>query len=285
MSEFCWLNGKLVATDAAAIKPLDRGLLFGDGLFETFRICAGEVAFAREHLARLRSSAEVFKLRVPGSDQELLAAMRDLLAANHLTDARLRLTVTRGLHSGDLGLPPATSPTVLLTAEGLGERPARGVRLVLASLRIPRSWMLARHKTLNRLPYLYAREEAQSRGAFDALLLDEQGQVAETTTANLFIAQGRRLLTPPLSAPILPGVTRAAVLKLAKEKGLIAEEQDFLVERMTEADEVFVTNAIAEVLPVIAVEGKRIGSGEPGPISRELLAAYQESARNRDRRT
>jgi branched-chain amino acid aminotransferase len=286
--ELCWRNGKITSLAAAAIHPLDRGFLFGDGLFETLRADAGRVAFAREHLARLRHSAEVFKLAVPDSDSELIAAMHDLLAVNRLMDARLRLTVTRGLHSGNLGLPPAASPTVLLMAEPLAEnlreRQTRGVSLALASLRIPRSFLLARHKTLNRLPYLYAREQAQSQGAFDALLLDLQGQVAETTAANLFIVHGRRLLTPTLLAPILPGITRAAVLQLAREKGLAPEERDFPPEKLFAADEVFVTSAIAEVLPVNEVEGKKIGSGAPGPISRELLAAFQAWARSKDPR-
>jgi len=284
MSEFCWLNGKLVSLAAAALHPLDRGFLFGDGLFETLRADAGKIPLAAEHLTRLRRSAEGFKLLVPYSDQELISGLRELLAANRLTDARLRLTLTRGLHDGNLGLPRPVSPTVLLIADPLAadlrERQARGISLALASLRIPRDWPLARHKTLNRLPYLLAREQAQVQGADDALLLDPQGQVAETATANLFIVQGRRLLTPPLAAPILPGITRAALIQMAAKKKLPCAEQDFLIEDVLQADEVFITGSIAEVTPVIKVERKKIGSGEPGPVSRELLAAYQEWVRS-----
>jgi branched-chain amino acid aminotransferase len=283
--ELGWLNGRITPLASTAIHPRDRGFLFGDGLFETLRADAGRAALAQEHLARLRRSAEVFKLAVPYSDPELIAAIRDLLAALHLSEARLRLTVTRGLHSGNLGLPPAVSPTVLLTAESLAnnlsERQTRGLSLALAALRIPRSWMLARHKTLNRLHHLYAREQAQAQGADDALLADERGQVAETTTANLFLVHGRRLVTPPLEAPILPGVTRAALLKLAIEKGWAVEERDFPLERLFAADEVLATSAVAEVVPVIEVEKKKIGSGKPGPVSRELQAALQAWARSK----
>ena len=285
MPDLCWLNGEFTPLAAARVHPLDRGLLFGDGLFETLRADSGQVFLAEAHLARLRHSAELFKLDLPFSDARVLTAFRDLLAANSLTDARLRLLLSRGLHTGNLGLPSSASPFVLITAEPLAQNLAEiqthGVKLALSSVVMPRGFLLARHKTLNRLPYLLAREQAQAAGAFDALLLDEQGLVAETTSANLFLVQGRNLITPPLEAPILPGVTRAFIFKLAPGESLTVKEKDFPLHTLFDAEEVFLTNSIIEVTPVTEVEGRKIGQCQPGPVTRRLQAAYQASVRSR----
>jgi len=288
MSEMCWLNGGIIPLATARIHPLDRGLLFGDGLFETLRADAGKVLLTQAHLARLRRSAGLFQLTLPFSDPDLISAMQDLLAANRFAEARLRLLLTRGLHSGNLGLPLTPSPTVLITAEPLAgnltELQTQGVKLARTVQVIPRGWIFARHKTLNRLPYLLAREQAQAKGADDALLQDEQGQVTETTIANLFLVQGRRLITPPLTAPILPGITRGAIIKLAPELNLAVKERDFPVQTLFEVEEIFGTGSVAGVVPVTEVDGQKIGSGQPGPITRELQSAYQAFARSKDPR-
>ena len=287
MPKSCWLNGETVPVSAATISPADRGFLFGDGLFETLRGRAGRACLAEEHLARLRSSAEFFKLPLPYSDLALTGAMETLLARNGLPEARIKLLVSRGRHAGNLGLPAGGEPTVLITTEALppnlGEIQQHGVRLAISPVVMPRNWLLARHKTLNRLPYLLAREQAQAVGAYDALLFDEQSQVAETTTANLFLVRGGGLYTPPLEAPILPGVTRAAVLEMAREKGLRVREKDFPLYTVFESEEVFLTGAVAELVPVLQVENSLAGSGRPGPVTRELQAAFPEWARSKAR--
>lgn len=285
--EFCWLNGQILPLDQTRIHPLDRGLLFADGLFETMRAYLGRLFLAEAHLARLRASAKLFQLHLPFSDAEITAAGEQLLAANALREARLRLTLTRGIHTGVPGLPKADPPTVLMTAEPisphLAELQGQGVTLALASVVIPRTFFLSRHKTLSRLPYLLARESAGSVGAFDSLLLDEQGLVAETTIANLFLVQGQTVLTPPLAAPILPGITRAVVLELARDEGLTIQEKDFALPALFKAQEIFITNSIIEVLPVVELDTQKIGAGRPGPVTRRLQSAYQAWVRNKGR--
>ena len=280
---FTHVNGRLVPGGAPAVSALDRGLLYGDGLFETIRAYGGRPFLLADHLARLAGSAAELRIAERLNTALIARGVAELLDANGLAtaDAYIRITLTRGIHTGALTLEPAAEPTVAIIAKPLHvpppERYERGVALVTASVRRNADSPVPRHKTLNYLESLLAKTEARDAGADDALLLDTRGQVAEAASSNLFIIRRDRVVTPPLDAPILPGITRRQVLRLAAGLGIDAVERPIQPSELLAADEAFLTNAIAEVLPVRALDGQRIGPGRPGPLTRRLAAAYRDA--------
>jgi len=276
---FINVNGQVLPADAPAFGALDRGLLYGDGLFETLRAYDGVPFLLEEHLARLNASAAELRIS-DGLDRSLLARnTAELLRLNALADAYIRITLTRGLHRGRLEVEPTDRPTVCIVARPLRPLPPSrydpGTSAVVASIRQNADSPLPRHKTLNYLANLLAKTEARERGADEAILLNTRGEVAEAASSNLFLVREGRLVTPPLSANILPGVTRAEVLRLAAEAGLIAEERLVLPDELHAAAEVFLTNSVAELVPVRAIGERPVGAGTPGPITRQLHAAYR----------
>jgi len=280
-----YVNGHLVRADAPAVSPLDRGFLYGDGLFETVRAYRGKPFLLDDHLARLAASSAELRITEELDTARIARGVAELLEANGLADADayLRITLTRGLHTGALTLEPAAEPTVTVVARPLHlpppERCERGVALVTATVRRNADSPLPRHKTLNYLESLLAKTEAKDAGADDALLLDTRGQVAEAASSNLFAVRDGALATPPVEAAILPGITRREVLRLARELGLDAAERPVQSDELLAADELFLTNAIVEVLPVRSLDGHPIGEGRPGPLTRRLHAAYRDAVR------
>jgi branched-chain amino acid aminotransferase len=247
-----WLNGRLVAADAARIDPADRGLLLGDGLFETLRVAASTPRHAARHLSRLREGAALLRLDLPDADV-LHGALAAMIAAHGLADGMLRLTVTRG--PGPRGVLPARPqrPTVMVTAAPLP--PLAGpASVVIAQTIIREISPLSRIKSLNYLPSILARIEAQERGAEDALLLNPAGTVAEASAANLFLRRDGVWLTPPLEDGALPGIRRVVLL----EAGLL-REATLPPEWLYEAEALCLGNALS--LRVInRVEGQAVGS-------------------------
>jgi len=276
------VNGHLVRAAAPAVSALDRGFLYGDGLFETVRAYAGQPFQLQAHLERLAASAAELHIAERLDTEPVARGVAELLDANGLAeaDAYIRITLTRGIHTGALTLEPAAEPTVAIIAKPLHlpppERTERGVALVTASARRNADSPLPRHKTLNYLESLLAKTEAKEAGADDALLLNTRGEVAEAASSNLFIVRDGILATPPLEAAILPGITRGQVLRLATALGIAAAERPIGPAELLEADELFLTNAIVEVLPVRALDRHPIGDGRPGPLTRRLHAAYRE---------
>ncbi|HWH07872.1 MAG TPA: aminotransferase class IV [Candidatus Thermoplasmatota archaeon] len=272
-----WLNGRLLPEEEARISPFDRGFLLGDAVFETMRAYGGRPFRVEEHLARLRRSCEVARLPFP---EEARGALADVLRANGLADAALRVTVSRG--PGGRGASPrgAGPPTVLVTATAVEPRPevwSRGLRL--ATARLPRPQGLDPGvKTTNYLVNVLAKAQAEDAGADDALFVDADGLVVEATQANVFAVLRDRLVTPPLSSGCLPGVTRAALLDLAPDAGLRAAEAALPREALLEADEVFLSASVLEVGPVVALDGLQMGGGRPGPVARRLHALYRKAA-------
>ena len=280
---FIHVNGHLVRADAPAVTALDRGFLYGDGLFETVRAYGGRPFLLDEHLARLAGSAAELRVAERLDTEPVARGVAELLDANGLAeaDAYIRITLTRGIHTGALTLEPAAEPTVAIIARPLHlpppERYERGVALVTASARRNADSTLPRHKTLNYLESLLAKTEAKQAGADDALLLNTRGEIAEAASSNLFIVRDGALATPPIEAAILPGITRRQVLRIARELGIAAAERPIPPDELLAADEVFLTNAIVEVLPVRALDGHPIGDGRPGPLTRRLHAAYRDA--------
>lgn len=272
MSGWIWLNGGLVRTHGARIDPGDRGLLLGDGLFETMRAARGRVPLLDRHLARLRDAAAVLGIPWTPDQAALEQASRELLAADGLADAALRLTLTRGPAPRGLLPPPQPRPTVLLAAFPLPPPPPPA-RLAVArtTCRNERS-PLARLKALGYLDNLLALQEARARGADDALLLNTMGDVACAATANLFLAEPDGIVTPPVMAGALPGITRGLVLEAAAALDLGAREDTVTVERLRRAAGAFLTSSLTGLRPVVEVDGHAIGDGRPHPWCDALQA-------------
>ena len=280
------VNGQLFPTDAPALCALDRGFLYGDGLFETLRAYQGVPFLLDRHLARLAASAAELRIS-DGLDTAALARnVAELLHLNGLAgtranppDAYIRITLSRGAHTGRLELEPTSTPTVCIVARPLRTLPQayyeQGVPAVITSIRQNAESPLPRHKTLNYLANLLAKTEARARGAYEAIFLNTRGEVAEAASSNLFLVLGGRLLTPSLDANILPGIARAEILRLAGTVGIQAAERTVGPDELRSADEVFLTNSVIELLPVRSIGGQDVGAGAPGPITGQLQAAYR----------
>ncbi|HET8946932.1 MAG TPA: aminotransferase class IV [Candidatus Polarisedimenticolia bacterium] len=278
------VDGRLVEEADARISVFDRGLLYGDGVFESMRAVAGRIFRLEAHLERLERSAALAEFdRLP--ERAVLAShLRALLEANGLLDARLRLTLTRGAGRPGDYVHASGPPTRIITAapfSGLDPRLyEEGVGLaVVGRQAVPAAVLDAAIKTTSRLSAVLARREAARAGAFEAALLDASGHLTEGTTSNIFLVEAGRLLTPAADGAALPGVTRAVVLEAAHAAGLPVEERPLPAALLFEADEIFLTNTSWEVLPVTRVDGRPAGGGRPGPRSAALLAGYRERVR------
>ncbi len=260
-----WLNEGLRPAGAGAISAADRGFTLGDGLFETLRCREGEPLHLDAHLARLAEGAAVLGIALPLPPAGLAGAMRATLAANGLSTAALRLTLTRGPGPRGLLPPAAPNPTLLITAAPLPP-PLPPARLITATVtRRNQCSPLSRIKSLNYLDNILARMEAQRAGADDALLLNTLGLVAETSVANLFALVNGALLTPPLADGALPGVMRGRVIMTGG-----AAERSLMPADLAGASEIFLTNSLG-IRPVGALDGRPVGDGNPGDCAAGLL--------------
>ena len=258
-----WLNGRFVDADQARISPLDRGLLHGDGVYDTWRTYDGHSFALRDHLRRLAASAQALDLPRPAAVAIWATRVRTLLRRNQLSDATFRLTVTRGA-SGVGPVPDVEAPPLwMLTARpipvSLAAQQAAGVAVI--TLPFPRdidpAWC---HLKLIGHPSVYlGKRLAAQRGAFEGLYVNGKRQVTEGTTANVAMIEGDTLITPPLSAGILSGVTRALLLRIARRQGLRVDETAISVARLRRARELLLTSSTVEILPVVAVNGRPVG--------------------------
>lgn len=258
------LNGDLIDAETARIAPDDRGFTLGDGLFETIAVKKAAPKRLPAHLARLREGAAVLGIPVPYTDERIAVLASSVIAGNEMREGALRLTLTRGPGARGITPPDAPTPTFMITAGALP--PDGPVTLVVAhTTRRDEGSPLARVKNIGYLDNILARREAVTAGADDAVLLNTQGRVAETTIANIFCLIGGALVTPPVSEGALPGVMRAEVIRLAR-----AEERPIEVAELERASEIFVSNALG-IRPVVRMNGRDVGDGAPGLIT-QLLA-------------
>jgi len=284
-TDYVHLNGRLVAAAKARVSVLDRGLLYGDGLFETVRTYRGVPLAFEEHLARLNNSGHMLGIVLPPLRwRDNITA---LLERNQLTerDARVRITVTRG--SGPPGLlpPSEAEPTVLITAEPIGEQVRRDQQLGVGAILLPfgREGFLAEHKTLDYLPGVLGRTLAARHQAYEGLYVTATGRVTEGTTSNLFVVRGGRLTTPPIRGT-LPGLTRAHVVDLADAAGIPVAHQTITLRGLAAVEEAFLTSSVIEVLPLVRIDDKPIADGQVGPITRRIQRLYQAFVAQRLRR-
>ena len=279
----CYVDGQLVPESAGVISSLDRGLLLGDGLFETMRVVGGRVLQWQRHWERLRHGAGVIRLTLQWTADELHEAVKRTLRANELCEATVRLTVTRGSSAARGLLPPADAqPMLLIRATPFVPYPDRLYRSgmqVFVSRTVRRNEFspLSHVKSLNYLDNVVARQEAAERGADEALLLNTQGHVACATTANIFSVHAGRLLTPPLEAGALPGTVRALILEeLAQEVNCDAGITQLSEAALRDADELFLTNTLMGIMPVTTLDGQPIGDRKPGPLTQGIRTAYEK---------
>jgi len=275
-----FLNGELVQRPAAQVTALDRGLLYGYGLFETMRSYGGRVFRLEEHYRRLCHGAARLAMDMPLSLSQLGEAVEAILKRNDLTDAHLRLTVTAGPPSDAAG--GAGDATVVLFARPLIDYPPdlyrRGMAAVVSDVRRNETSPLSRIKSLNYLDNLLAREDARRHGADEAILLNTRGFVAEGSASNLFLVQQGRLLTPGVESGALPGIARWAVLELASAVGLEAVESEVELSVFEDASEAFLTNSVMGVMSLTSLDGRPVGSGRPGTVAGRLHRLYGEIA-------
>ena len=273
-----WLNGRWLAAHAARVSALDRGLLHGDGVYDTWRTYDGRPFAVALHVRRLAAAARRLGLPPPGPPALWERRSRLLVARNHLADAAVRLTLTRGAAGETLVPERRRPPTLLLTVrplpDDLAARQRDGVRVV--ALTFPRDAAPAWGglKLIGHPGAVLGRSIATRHHAAEALYVNGAREVTEATTANVFICERDAVVTPPLSAGILPGVTRALVLALARRSGLTVREVAIPLIRLRRAREVFLTASTTEILPVIRVDDRTVGDGKPGAITRLLQARY-----------
>jgi len=280
MKVLVYVDGKMVPKEEAVVSVFDHGFLYGDGVFEGIRVYEGNVFRLKEHIDRLYESAKTIALEIPMTREEMIRATLDTVATNQKKDVYIRLVVSRG--PGDLGIDPAKCrrPTIVIIADSISLYPQElydnGASLVTASIRrIPMESLDPRIKSLNYLNNILAKIEAKKAGALEAIMLNHHGQVAECTADNLFMVKQGVVKTPDLMQGALGGITRAAVLDLARVAGIPCSETVLALHDLYNADECFLTGTGAEIVPVISIDGRQIGEGKPGPLTKKLLADFR----------
>jgi branched-chain amino acid aminotransferase len=275
-----YIDGKYYSEQTAKISVFDHGLLYGDGVFEGIRAYNGRIFKLKEHIDRLFYSAKAILLNIPVEHGEMMEAVVETCRRNGLRDCYIRLVVTRGV--GTLGLNPnkCKRPTVVIIADKMQLYPEefyqRGLEIItVPTVRNLHSALNPAIKSLNYLNNILAKIEANNGGCEEAIMLNAQGFVAECTGDNVFIVKADRLLTPPLSAGALYGITRAVVMELGQESGLKAEECNLTRYDLFNADECFLTGTGAELIPVVKIDGRAIGAGSPGDVTRDLVNRYR----------
>ncbi|MCF6158607.1 MAG: branched-chain amino acid aminotransferase [wastewater metagenome] len=280
MSCAIFLNDKIIEETEGLLSTLDRGFLYGDGLFETFRTYGKKLFRLEDHVARLSNSAQYFDIPFHYTLRQIQCTINQLLDRDNLADAYIRMTLSRGYGIGGLIPAEIKSPTFVIHVKPLAAYPdilyRTGMSLVTSRKKRSTTCPLSHHKTLNFLTNYLMKKDAIEKGAHDTLILNTDNYITECTVSNIFIVEKDILITPSLHANILPGVTRKIVLELCKENTVDAVEELFTRERVLGADEIFITNSLMEIMPVSKVDGQLIGKHTPGPLTEFLQDKYKK---------
>lgn len=285
MSCQIYINGEYFSREDAKISVFDHGLLYGDGVFEGLRSYNGKVFRLEQHVRRLYESAHAICLEIPLSQEAMGDAINDAVKKNGIKDGYIRALVTRG--AGTLGLDPnrCSNPQVIIIADKIALYPQElydhGLEIITTSItRNHPSALSPRIKSLNYLNNILAKLEGLKAGCIEALMLNHKGEVAECTGDNIFLIRDGVIATPPLDAGILAGVTREAVIELARAAGTTVHEVSLTKHDVYVADECFLTGTAAEVIPVVKVDDRPIGTGKPGPMTLDLKERFHQLARS-----
>jgi branched-chain amino acid aminotransferase len=279
-SMFVYVNGELLLRANATVSVFDHGLLYGDGVFEGIRAYDGVVFKLKEHIDRLFESANYIRLIIPINKEQMMQAVLDTLRKNNLRDAYIRLLVTRGV--GDLGLDPTLckKPSIIVITEPTGptqdpRSKAIGKTTIISSIRRdPVDATSHEVKSLNYMNSILARWEAIVAGVDEAIMLDTQGFVSEATAENVFIVRKSQIATPPTNSAILHGVTRQKVIEIAGNLGYSVAEREITPFELVNAEEVFLTGTLAEIVPVLKVNGRVIGTGKVGSVTARIYGEF-----------
>src|SRR4051812_602422 len=281
MSRQIYISGKFHPQEDAKISVFDHGLLYGDGIFEGLRAYGGKVFRLREHIERLYESAKAIWLEIPLSQEKMRDAVNESVRINNIQDGYIRLVVTRG--AGTLGLDPnrCSNPQVIIIADAISLYPRElydnGLEIVTVSVqRTHPAALNPRIKSLNYLNNILAKIEGLQAGCIEALMLNHKGEVAECTGDNVFLVRNGVLFTPPLEAGILEGVTRDAVIEIAQDADIEVRAVPITKHDVYIADECFLTGTAAEIVPVVKVDSRTIGTGKPGPVTRDLEKRFKK---------
>lgn len=276
-----YINGKLYPKEDAKISVFDHGLLYGDGVFEGIKCYNGNMFKFSEHIDRLYNSARAIALEIPMTKEEIKKAVKDTLNANKMKDSYIRLVVTRGI--GKLGLDPfnCSQPQVIIITDLIQLYPKelyeKGLdAIIVPTIRNHYEALNPKIKSLNYLNNILAKIECINAGASEGIMLNKDGYVAECTGENIFIVKDNKVITPPTYSGILVGITRNVVIDLAVKAGIVVKEEHLTRYDLYVADECFLTGTAAGIIPVAKIDGRKISSGKPGKITRNLLEKYHE---------
>tara|TARA_B100001123_G_C15309620_1_gene1023890 strand:+ start:638 stop:1501 length:864 start_codon:yes stop_codon:yes gene_type:complete len=278
------VNGRIADKEKAVISIFDHGFLYGEGIYETLRTYRRRPFLFDRHMVRLRQSADMLTLNVPFSDSEIATELQKTMSAATIRDeAYIRILLTRGI--GDLTYDPRDTPKpslVIIVKDQIDPPQAayqEGVNVVITKVvRNHPSTVNPKIKSNNLLNSALAMQEAIRRGAFEGVMRNYKGELTECTTANLFIVTNNTAVTPPIEAGLLPGITRAFLFEVAKDTNIIVKEEVLKDEDLFNAEEAFLTSTTRELVPIVKVDGNKIGDGSPGPITKKLLEAFRVRA-------
>jgi branched-chain amino acid aminotransferase len=276
---YAYVNGKVTRASRAVIPVFDRGLVLGDGLFETLRVREGQPEFLDLHYRRWTKSAHRLRLHIPVSEVELRNILSTLCRKSRCNDAVARITLTRGRYLGGLSIDPSIPPTLIVTVMPVSELPVElyesGVKVVISGInKAAASGLDPGIKSTNYLANIFAKAEADKKGCYEAILLGPRGEIAELSTSSFFCVLGGVVTTPPIDTGILPGITRQVLLREMRRKRIPIRESEIFprdIPRMTEA---FLSSSVRGLVPITRIEGRRIGNGKVGPIYRALWELY-----------
>lgn len=282
MSRIAYVNGRYIRHADAGVSIDDRAFLFADGIYEVIEVFGGKLIDEAGHLARLGRSARELRINLPAGEGALKLILRELVARNRVTDGHVYLQVTRGAARRDHVFPPAGTPATLVAFAHRGDRAAAEAK-ARAGIKVISTpdirWKRPDIKTTSLLPNVLAKQEARDAGAYEAWLLDSQGYVTEGASSNAWIVDREgALVTHPADSAILSGITRARLLQIATAQGLRVIERVFTLDEAFAAREAFITGATTLVMPVVAIDGRKIGSGAPGPVALGLRAGFHDFA-------
>ena len=290
---YLFLNNNIIDVEHANISVQDRGFLYGDSLFETLRSYNGNIFNFEKHFSRLKGSSNILKIPLNYTCDKVREIINELLKKNNLLDAYIRITLSRGVGSEDLGFRisynsssrfPVFEPTFVVQVKPISvysvELYKKGMSIIISKFRISTSCPIASHKTSNFLTNILAMDEASSTGAHEAILLNTDGSVAEGACSSLFIVKDDTVITPGLNANILPGITRNTVLDICRNNGIPVKEESFGVDLLLKADECFLTNSLMEIMAVSEINGTKIENTIPGEKTKYLMLEYKKLSNN-----
>ena len=279
MSNFIFLNGKIISDIDANISSADRGFLYGDGIYETLRSYNGKPFKLADHLERMRHSARQLKISFDYTNADIGERINELLEKNHTQDAYIRITLSRGSGGGRLQMDDNIEPTTLIQVKPFSPYDSKlydeGMSLVVSDYKRSTTCPISRYKSTNLLQSILRKEEANKKSAHEAIILDTDGYVAECVVSNIFMVSAGSVVTPSLDTNILPGITRRMVLDICKNSGIPIDEEHFKIDVLIKADEVFITNSLMEIMPVSRIDDCKIGNPVTGRITQQLMNAYK----------